>query len=65
MTCTTCDNTGCVCENHVPPWGRSSRVLLRRCRRACPHCNVSAEGEAPRMRGSFRRASSAGLSTRR
>ncbi|OAF11763.1 hypothetical protein AYJ54_07845 [Bradyrhizobium centrolobii] len=55
MTCDLCDDCGWVCENHPDrPWDGPRACTCGGAGAPCPHCNVPAEGEPPRMPKGFR-----------
>ncbi|WP_025036151.1 hypothetical protein [Bradyrhizobium sp. DOA9] len=55
MTCTRCDDTNWVCENHPDrPWDGPKACGCGGAGALCPACNVPGEGELPRMPEGFR-----------
>ncbi|MBR0746574.1 hypothetical protein JQ582_21825 [Bradyrhizobium japonicum] len=49
-TCTNYDDLGWVCENHPDrPWDGRRACSCGGAGAPCPACNVSGEGEVPRM----------------
>ncbi len=58
MTCTVCDDTGWVCENHPDRPSDCCGNSKRACTcggagKPCPMCNQPAPGERPRMPADF------------
>ncbi|UQD69343.1 hypothetical protein JEY40_25360 [Bradyrhizobium japonicum] len=53
-TCVNCDDLGWVCENHPErPWDGPRACTCGGAGAPCPVCNVTGEGEVPRMPKGF------------
>jgi hypothetical protein len=54
-TCTTCSDSGWVCERHPErPWDGDNACPCGAPGAPCPACNAANDGEAPRMPSGFR-----------
>lgn len=54
MECTLCQDVGWVCEEHPGrPWAGPRACGCGAAGIPCPLCNVSEDGEAPRMPDGF------------